>query len=278
MKFSGLYYIPTHASPSDASTTLLSSLISNIESRYENYTRQPNWTLSHRLLRSVPPPQASAPPNQLAPLSYQHVLHLSYLSASKTYCYIQPSVPPQTPRIKSEPGSQSQSQSLTVKVQPSPAGALIAIPSSQTESHLSLLINQFSPLWAYRQTLSIPNGIAYSIGEFTIFLGDLRLSRSGTASSSNTTSPGTVVCISTSVADGEEEMNEDSASVVADPDDLAQEVDQTAKTVRDFWDSIKKGIEFGKVEMKEVMMDKLAFKDEGEGIVRMWCEVLRLRG
>ncbi|KAF2477459.1 uncharacterized protein BDR25DRAFT_299390 [Lindgomyces ingoldianus] len=302
MKYSGLWFIPSPINAADASTKNFTALINNIEAQFDFATRQSPWALSHRLLRSIPPP--SQPP------SYQHILQLSHLSQGKAYCYIQPFIPPtQTPQhtqIKSEPNSQSQastpaptqqfsqSSTLSLSLTPAASGSIIAIPSSQSDSHISFLCNQFSPLWGFRQALQIPNGMTYTAGQFIIHVGEIRASRAGAASASSTTSPGVVVCV-TAVYEDELKDIQNKDYHNQDPDDLGftfldggsqdtttEEVDWTdfECKVRAAWDVVKLGLDFGKVEVREVMMAKERPNAEGEieATVRMWCEVLRLRG
>ena len=65
-------------------------------------------------------------------------------------------------------------------------------------------------------------------------------------------------------------------------DDGDEEVDfeYAQEIIRDCWRQIKDGQDIGKSEIKEVMMDSEYVDDidEKDAAVRMWCEVLRLRG
>lgn len=96
-------------------------------------------------------------------------------------------------------------------------------------------------------------------------------------------SPGVVVCIST-IAGGEQEENEahnDINSNGTEPVDF----DFAQATIRELWGQIRAGRDLGRGEVKEVFMAPSdaglpadAKSEETDAIVRMWCEVLRLRG
>jgi hypothetical protein len=63
-------------------------------------------------------------------------------------------------------------------------------------------------------------------------------------------------------------------------DEDTVDLEERQSEVRAVWTLIKSGIEFGKAEVREVMMGQEGVKEdaEKEAIVRMWCDVLRLRG
>jgi hypothetical protein len=143
-------------------------------------------------------------------------------------------------------------------------------------------------MWAFRHSLTIPHGITYTCGQYTLHIGEIRMARSGPSASSNLMSPGVVVCI-TAVSGAkngdinEGEGGEDLGYVSMDglgADEDTVDLEERQSEVRAVWTLIKSGIEFGKAEVKEVMMGQQGVKDdaEKEAIVRMWCDVLRLRG
>ncbi|KAF2270101.1 hypothetical protein CC78DRAFT_611766 [Lojkania enalia] len=277
MKYSGLYHIPIAHNTPEASTTVLNALIHSIETKFDLAVRQLPWSLTHRLLRSVPPPTAQSP----LPQSYQHILQLSYLNPSQTYCYIHPFSAihpshPANPQIKPDP-----SPSTTQQPQASAApGTIISIPVSQSEAHIGFLVNQLSPLWAFRHALNVVNGPAYATGQFVIHLGDLRASRPGSASVTSTS--GIVVCISTAIEDDDDDDDDlrDSGYMSLDGE-VEEEIDlgEAQAQIRALWIMLKEGVEFGKAEPREYMMSKELVKGEREkeAVVRMWCELLRLR-
>jgi hypothetical protein len=51
-------------------------------------------------------------------------------------------------------------------------------------------------------------------------------------------------------------------------------------TIREFWGKIKAGRDLGRLEVREVLMlpKEGESREEKDAAVRMWCEVLRLRG
>lgn len=90
-------------------------------------------------------------------------------------------------------------------------------------------------------------------------------------------SPGVVVCISTLAGGGEEEGGMDGLQNGSGEDDMEFEFAQA--TVREVWRKIREGRELGRAEVREVfMVPKGGSGDEKDAVVRMWCEVLRLRG
>ena len=50
--------------------------------------------------------------------------------------------------------------------------------------------------------------------------------------------------------------------------------------IRSVWTAVKTDVDLGKAEVREAMMERgvLTGEAEKEAEVRMWCEVLRLRG
>lgn len=118
-------------------------------------------------------------------------------------------------------------------------------------------------------------------------------------------SPGVVMCISTEIG-GATDENEDEVEgadgeghgdVDMDVDEEEIDLDDAEQLIKGFWSSIQGGVERlgAKIvggEIREVMQDKSMVmehlraknKKEGRGrksedaVVRMWCEVLRLRG
>ncbi|KAF2003171.1 hypothetical protein P154DRAFT_618160 [Amniculicola lignicola CBS 123094] len=300
MKYSGLYYIP--ATSPELSTALLNNLVSSLESHFAHPVRLGLWALHHRLLRSVPPPARSNAPPVHEPTSYIHILQLSYLSTARVHCYIQPSVHPagsQTPLLKPDAGPPVQGQSgLPVPSQniapgSKGSGTMIAIPASQSEAHTGLLVNQFSPLWAFRHALSVQNGITFGIGQFTVHIGELRSLRGRDMA----TAPGVgvVVCITTNTsgqdvwASGVDEEGEDGyeelggtgsgENGMAEVEEVVDFKDMQTD-IRNVWGLVKDGVELGRGEVRDMMMaeETLPAGKGNEATVRMWCEVLRLRG
>jgi hypothetical protein len=97
-------------------------------------------------------------------------------------------------------------------------------------------------------------------------------------------SPGVVVCITTTSNNktGDVEGGEDSGyvSIEGGADEEIVDLEEAQAEVRAVWTSIKSGIEFGKAEVKEVMMGLAGTSEdaEKEAAVRMWCDILKFRG
>ncbi|ORY10465.1 hypothetical protein BCR34DRAFT_615163 [Clohesyomyces aquaticus] len=316
MKYSGLWFVPSPPNTNDGSTRAYNALITSIESRFPSAARLSPWSLTHRLLRSTPPPQSTptAPPP-----SYHHILQFTLLSQSRTYCYIQPVPPPtSTSTSQAPPTSAIKPEPLSRASTPQPhpsssntntASSIISIPTSQSDPHTAFLCTQLSPLWSFRQALQIAGGVTYAIGPYHISLGEVRMSRSGAqagAGAMNTSSPGVVVAVSIlypdvkAEGDGDGEVDSDDEEGFSfrggggggSGENGTQTQSQTKRSagagvdlgvaeqrVRAVWEDVRAGLEFGKVEVREVMMGKEKGGDEGEAekTVRMWCEVLRLR-
>lgn len=141
-----------------------------------------------------------------------------------------------------------------------------------------LLRNQFSALWQPRHVLSIQQGMTYVAGLCTIQIGELRSSREG-LQTGGTLSPGVLVCISTNIGSDDSLDAQGPANIAPDDGQDPLDLDCAEALVRNFWNQIKGDRDFGKSEIKEVMMgSKTSQGQEKEAAVRMWCEVLRMRG
>jgi hypothetical protein len=93
-------------------------------------------------------------------------------------------------------------------------------------------------------------------------------------------SPGVLICITTTIgADASEDPPESGTAALEDGDDQPDFAFAQA-VIRDCWSKIKGNLNLGKSEIREVMMaqDKMTATQEKEAAVRMWCEILRMRG
>lgn len=139
-----------------------------------------------------------------------------------------------------------------------------------------MLRHQLAALWTPRHTLSIQNGAAYTGGLFTIYIGEVRALREGQGPGVN--SPGVVVCITT-VAGGEEDEGAQSLEVNGNGvEPVGFEFAQAS--IRELWGRIRAGRDLGRGEVREVFTAPKADvkTEETDAVVRMWCEILRLRG
>lgn len=156
-------------------------------------------------------------------------------------------------------------------------GNVAVIPAIQQDAHALLLRNQLAALWSPRHTLSVQQGVTYTAGMFTVQIGELRALREG-SQGQGMSSPGVVVCIGT-VA-GSETIDTDDAVVngADEKEDVDFEFAQAA--VRELWGKIREGRDLGRAEVREVFMlpKDGGPTEEKDAMVRMWCEVLRLRG
>jgi hypothetical protein len=161
-----------------------------------------------------------------------------------------------------------------------------SIPAAQFDARALLLRHQLAALWTPRHTLSVQNGACYAGGLFTIYIGEVRALREGQGG--GVSSPGVVVCISTTAGGAEDDEQGDGAGGQNGVEPVDYEPAQAA--IRNLWGSIRAGRDLGRGEVKEVFMapsdtrpgevtsEKDGNTDETNAMVRMWCEVLRLRG
>ena len=190
--------------------------------------------------------------------TYQHLLHHTSYGQNRTYICTQP------------PGEQGK--------------AIVAsMPIRQQDAYATLVRYQEAALWTPRHVLSVQSGTAYTGGLCTIQVGELRATREGPQS--GVQSPGVLVCISTVVGADTSEDSQDPGYKSTENDtaldvDEAPDFDYAQAVIRDCWGKIKEGRDLGKSDIKEVMMAQEDVKGskETEAAVRMWCEVLRLRG
>lgn len=140
-------------------------------------------------------------------------------------------------------------------------------------------------LWTARHIVSIPQGTSYRSGICTIQVGELRAIREGLQSGA-AQSPGVVVCITTTVGEEDADENTDVGNLAvqndtATADEDEPDFDYAQAIIRDCWNNIKEGRDLGRFEIREVMMAPsltTAEEREREAAVRMWCDILRLRG
>ncbi|KAF1847342.1 uncharacterized protein K460DRAFT_383767 [Cucurbitaria berberidis CBS 394.84] len=267
MKYSGLYFIPNPTTNLDTSLNTVSTLVQSIETNFQNASREAQWTLSYRVFRDTTPRDHTAPndadgkPKPFAH-TYQHILHHSVYGQNRTYLYTQP------------PGDQGKGK-----------GIVASIPSRQQDAYATLVRYQQAALWTPRHILSVQAGTAYTSGLCTIYIGELRATREG-PQSGGVSSPAVVVCISTGVgaADTVEDSQDSGYQSVengADGDgDEGLDVEYAQSVIRDCWSKITEGRDLGRSEIREVMMalEDVNSVQERDAAVRMWCEVLRMRG
>lgn len=252
MQYSGLFLVNNPSTSLDASLNTVSALIQGIEANFPSIRRETPWSLSYRSFRDTTPPKyqpskdADGKPQPHAH-AYQHLLHHSSLDQNRTFICIQPVSAP---------------------------AAITSISLQQQDAHILTIRQYMTALWSPRHTLTVQQGATFSGGMFTIHIGELRAIREGPQSGA-IQSPGVVVCISMMVGGPDEEAG-DSAPAEGEIDfDFAQDM------IRQCWNMIKSGRDIGRFEIQEAMMAPTLTthrEREREAAVRLWCDVLRLRG
>ncbi|KAJ4356375.1 uncharacterized protein N0V89_004408 [Didymosphaeria variabile] len=252
-----LYYIPNQGAQLSASLDFVKAIVAGIESSYPRANKAGAWTLSHRVLRDVPPYSETAQTDYAH--SYQHLLHVSTISPDRTYSLIQR--PPQA-------GSNGTSAAA-------PQVAIASIPLSQSDAHFAFLANQMPLLWSPQRMLDVANGKTYQAGDFLIYVGELRSRRQ--VQTSTQTSPGVVVCVSTHAGGPDNDVH--ASYLLVNEDTIDFEYAQAS--IRELWSTIKKDITFGRSEVRENMQLAQDFGDDEErsreAVMRMWCEALSPR-
>ncbi|KAL6704203.1 hypothetical protein ACN47E_008460 [Coniothyrium glycines] len=266
MKYSGLFYINNPSTGLDTALSYVNELVQGIETSLQQVTRQSPWSLSYRAYRNPVPPNPQSPSDadskaQQFAHTYQHMLSHTGIAADRTYIFIQP---------------------------PNEPGVVASIPRQQQDAHASMTRHQMAALWTQRHVLRVEQGITYDGGLFTIQVGELRATREGPQSSA-VNSPGVVVCISTVVGSLPSDDNTKaghfetpSGHSAAAPEDQDVDFEFAQAMLKDCWRKIKGDKEFGgRAEVKETMMNAAittSTEQEREASVRMWCELLRMRG
>ena len=117
---------------------------------------------------------------------------------------------------------------------------------------MQLVISKFGPLWQQRQVTNVGNGLAFEIGDFKVRVGEVRQGSAGGAAQMGR---GAVCEVQWDGAgDGEGEDAWEAAEGV----------------IRGFWDGL------GLTGARECFW--VPGLGLGEGTVRQWCELLRIRG
>ncbi|OCK82907.1 hypothetical protein K432DRAFT_380014 [Lepidopterella palustris CBS 459.81] len=256
MKVSGLYFVPNHPStPTTASS--YTNLVSTFQTTYPTATPLPRWSLDHRLFRSAPtaPTDTTTDPK---PAQFQHFLSLTYHPEKSYICHHPPSAK-----------ANSASESL-----------IIAIPYAQGDTYLTLLTTKLSALWTRGSALQVKQGVTFSIGDFIVRFGELKLLRAGIGSGGQGATQGTVVMIQTSALTSMDEEGDTQSDTVMTEEQEAAEREEAEKEaqelIRALWTELAGR---GREGVKEVMSRFEGTGQERErwAEVRIWCEVLKLR-
>jgi hypothetical protein len=211
----------------------LSTIQERLLSKYNPVPLRP-WHLDHRLLRSTP----ASPSDKTAP-RFQHLLRLSYH--------------PESAFVVVSPPSEAKAGTLDT---------VVTVPNEQYELFFTLLTDRFTALWNPR-THQVVNGQAYTVGEFTVRLGELR-------QIGNTQSPRGVVCFIEAISGIDEHG-------LAEPQSQEQRkkaVEVTRADMASLWDQI--GYPSAKDYPSSDSTSDSAVNG-GFDEVRTWCDLLRLR-
>ena len=127
---------------------------------------------------------------------------------------------------------------------------VVSIPSGlQSEDFIQLMTIKFSLLWTPRQVLFISNGQCFKIGDFQIRFGELRHGH-GQGQGGMQHVRGVAVEIEW-MESGEEDW------------------EIVERTIGGFWEALD-------VQGAKLLI-RIAGVEEGDAVVRQWCEVLKLR-
>lgn len=127
---------------------------------------------------------------------------------------------------------------------------IISIPQgASSEEFIQLILLKFGPLWQARQMLNVKEGQAFEIGDFRVRLGEIKQGVGGGAQ----TGRGALCEVEWTGGEGVEEDWEGGGAAIAG-----------------FWEGL------GITGAKKVF--DVPGLVEGEGSVRQWCEILRVRG
>ncbi|KKY15453.1 putative mediator complex subunit med20 [Diplodia seriata] len=199
-----------------------------------------NWFLHHRFFRSTPQNTTDK-----SPPHFQHVLGLGHHS-DRAFVHIA------GPDSQQEDQQQQQQQPSTV-----------AIPRQQMEPYSQLLNLKFGALWMYRMGSQVGAGTSYSVGEFTVRLGELR------DTGGQNGLRGTIVCIQTA----KQEPADGGDALPAAPN-ADEELQAGQALVRDVWSR------FSVPQAKETITSRPPAREADDQVfdeVRLWCEALRFQ-
>lgn len=134
------------------------------------------------------------------------------------------------------------------------AATIASIASGQaTDEFVQFMVTKLTPLWMVLKMVSVGNGLTYEVGDFRIRVGELRQGLGSLQALR-----GIVVEINWAGGGGTES---------GDSDHMEKEVEWV---IKGFWEPL------GVTGAKEVF--QVAGFAEGNGTVRQWLEMLRLRG
>ena len=133
---------------------------------------------------------------------------------------------------------------------------LIAIPSgAPSEEFVQLILSKFGPLWQQRQLLHVSNGHAFEVGDFRVRVGEVKQGGGG----GNVGVSMGAIC----------EIEWVGGDVEGGEGGTTEELEAGEVVIRAFWEGL------GVKDARSVFT--VPGLTLGEGSVRQWCEILRLR-
>lgn len=133
---------------------------------------------------------------------------------------------------------------------------IISIPSGPpSDEFVQLIVSKFGPLWQPRQILNAANGQAFEIGDFRVRIGEVRQGGGGGGQMAR----GTICEVEWVGGDDEDEEEK-----------KTEDWDAAEAVIGGFWEGL------GLRGARSVF--NVPGLGLGEGSVRQWCEILRVRG
>lgn len=131
---------------------------------------------------------------------------------------------------------------------------IISIPSGPpSEEFIQLIVSKFGPLWQQRQILAVASGQGFEIGDFRVRVGEVK---QGTGGGGTQVVRGAVCEIEWVGGDDEE-------------DEKMEDWDAAEAVIRALWEGL------GVRGARSVF--NVPGLSQGDGGVRQWCEIMRLR-
>lgn len=256
MPATGLFFLPNTSPDSSPAQGLIQRLIATFDA-----TPLPPWTLSCRLFRETP---SSVQPSQLSDNltkgkpTGQRVLQIISLSHHAPRTYVAITKLPSSSQTRggtpalSQQGSEAAASGETATINSIPVG-------SATEDFTQLIASKFGPLWQPRQALHVNNGATFEVGDFKVRVGELKQGYAG-----GTQMGRGAVCEIEWIA-SQDSRERGTGGSKSEGEDWKS----TQRIILEFWSTLAiKGA-------REVLL--VPGMDDGDGSVRQWCEVLRLR-
>ena len=129
---------------------------------------------------------------------------------------------------------------------------------------MQLVVAKLGPLWQARGAVSVVGGLGFEVGEFRVRVGEVRVGGAGAGAGGG----GAVGGGGGGGAGGRGAVCEVEWVGVEDGEEV--DWDEAGRVIRGFWEALG-------VKGARTVIAVPGLK-EGEGGVRQWCEILRIRG